>query len=283
MHPFNLTLYAAPIRTVLAGRLPAPASKERLHNTMTTLTTAKLIGANLTASEASEQLKVAAKAATEGKAQVDTGRAKGAAALAVLTAGFSSPEVMLDDWSFDIVGNDGQVKYHVETMGWSDHGTEGQDWRAEPKKAQTAFKSAYVMKFLGVADCTPAIWTMTSKAIAMARAITAEGMVATIEGGQLKLAGGNTERATAMAAAKSLAAVTKAAEGKKGTEQKGQGAGAVAPSATVAPPPFETSRFAVALAKLVATGKGDACNATLENFRAIAKLVASNPEAFAEV
>ena len=251
---------------------------------MTTLTTAKLIGANLTASEASEQLKVAAKAATEGKQQVDTGRAKGAAALAVLTAGFSSPEVMTQDWQFDIVGNDGQVKYSVETTGWSDHGTEGQDWRSEPKKAQTAFKSAYVLRFLGVADCTPAIWTMTTKAIAMARAITAEGMTATIENGQLKLSGGNTERATAMAAAKSLAAVAKAAEGKKGTEQQGQGArAAAAPEEGKVPTPFKVSQFAVALAKLVATGKADACNSTLENFRAVAKLVASNPDAFAEV
>jgi hypothetical protein len=248
---------------------------------MTTLTTAKLIGANLTASEASEQLTVAAKAATEGKAQVDTGRAKGAAALAVLTAGFSSNEVMMQDWQFDIVGNDGQVKYSVETMGWSDHGTEGQDWRSEPKKAQTAFKSAYVLRFLGVADCTPAIWTMTTKAIAMAKAITAEGMTATIEGGQLKLSGGNTERATAMAAAKSLAAVAKAAEGKKGTEQKGQGARAAAADEPKVPTPFEVSRFAVALAKLIAKGE-DTCNSTLENFRAVAKLVASNPEAFAE-
>lgn len=261
-----------------------PAYLERLHIIMTnTLTTAKLIGANLTASEASEQLKVAAKAATEGKAQVDTGRAKGAAALAVLTAGFSSPEVMTQDWQFDIVGNDGQVKYNVETTGWSDHGTEGQDWRSEPKKAQTAFKSAYVLRFLGVADCTPAIWTMTTKAIAMAKAITAEGMTATIENGQLKLSGGSTERATAMAAAKSLAAVAKAAEGKKGTEQKGQGArAAAAPDEGKVATPFEISRFAVALAKLVATGKADACNATLENFRAVAKLVASNPDAFAE-
>jgi ribose/xylose/arabinose/galactoside ABC-type transport system permease subunit len=125
---------------------------------------------------------------------------------------------------------------------------------------------------------------MTTKAIAMAKAITAEGMTATIEGGQLKLSGGNTERATAMAAAKSLAAVAKAAEGKKGTEQKGQGAraAAAAPEEGKVATPFEVSRFAVALAKLVATGKADACNATLENFRAVAKLVASNPEAFAE-
>lgn len=250
-----------------------------------TLTTAKLIGANLTASEASEQLKVAAKAATEGKQQVDTGRAKGAAALAVLTAGFSSPEVMTQDWQFDIVGNDGQVKYHVETMGWSDHGTEGQDWRSEPKKALSAFKSAYVLRFLGVADCTPAIWTMTTKALAMAKAITAEGMTATIENGQLKLTGGNTERATAMAAAKSLAAVTKAAEGKKGTEQKGQGARAAAPAEEAKKLcPFELSRAAVALVKIIASGKiEDVGNPTLENIRAIAKLVASNPDAFAEV
>jgi hypothetical protein len=252
-----------------------------------TLTTAKLIGANLTASEASEQLKVAAKAATEGKAQVDTGRAKGAAALAVLTAGFSSNEVMMQDWQFDIVGNDGQVKYNVETTGWSDHGTEGQDWRSEPKKAQTAFKSAYVLRFLGVADCTPAIWTMTTKAIAMAKAITVEGMTATIENGQLKLSGGNTERATAMAAAKSLAAVAKAAEGKKGTEQKGQGARAAAATSEAADDaatldPFKLSRAAVALVKLLAKGEADVGNPTLENFRAIAKLVASNPDAFAE-
>lgn len=264
--------------------ISAPAFLGRLHTIMTTLTTAKLIGANLTASEASEQLKVAAKAATEGKAQVDTGRAKGAAALAVLTAGFSSTEVMTQDWQFDIVGNDGQVRYNVETTGWSDHGTEGQDWRSEPKKAQSAFKSGYVLRFLGVADCTPAIWTMTTKAIAMARAITAEGMTATIENGQLKLSGGNTERATAMAAAKSLAAVAKAAEGKKGTEQKGQGARAAAAAADEpkVPTPFEISRFAVALVKRIAKGD-DTCNATLENFRAVAKLVASNPDAFAEV
>jgi hypothetical protein len=185
----------------------------------------------------------------------------------------------LRDWSFDIVGNDGQVKYNVDCTGWSEFGTEGQDWRSEPKKAQSAYKAAFVSQFLGLADCTPAIWTMTTKALVMAKAITTENMSATIENGKLKLTGGNTERATAMAAAKSLAAVTKAAEGKKGTEQKGQGA--AAPSATVATP-FEVSRFAVALAKLVATGKADACNSTLENFRAVAKLVASNPEAFAE-
>ena len=261
-----------------------PVFLGRLHIIMTnTLTTAKLIGANLTATEAGEQLKVAAKAATEGKAQVDTGRAKGAAALAVLTAGFSCGDVMLDDWSFDIMGNDGQVKYHVDCTGWLEHGTEGQEWRAEPKKAQSAYKAAFVSHFLGVTDCTPAIWTMTSKALTMAKAITAENMIATIENGQLKLSGGNTERATAMGAAKSLAAVAKAAEGKKGTEQQGQGArAAAAPDEGKVATPFEVSRFAVALAKLVATGKADACNATLENFRAVAKLVASNPDAFAE-
>ena len=280
----SLTLYVSKPSVVLAGRLFAPALKERLHILMTnTLTTVKLMGANLTASEASEQLKVAAKAATEGKQQVDTGRAKGAAALAVLTAGFSSPEVMTQDWQFDIVGNDGQVKYHVDTMGWSDHGTEGQDWRSEPKKALSAFKSGYVMRFLGVADCTPAIWTMTTKALVMAKAITAEGMTATIENGQLKLTGGNTERATAMAAAKSLAAVTKAAEGKKGTEQKGQGAAKPADDVKSLCP-FELSRAAVALVKIIASGKiEDVGNPTLENLRAVAKLVASNPEAFAEV
>jgi hypothetical protein len=248
---------------------------------MNTITTAnKLLAANLTATEAGALLNVAAKAASEGKQQVDTGRAKGAAALAVLTAGFSCDDVMLRDWSFDIVGNDGQVKYNVDCTGWSEFGSEGQEWRSEPKKAQSAYKAAFVSQFLGLADCTPAIWTMTTKALVMAKAITTEGMNATIEEGKLKLSGGNTERAIAMAAAKSLAAVTKAAEGKKGTEQKGQGT--AAPSVTTAPPPFETSRFAVALVKLIAAGGTDVGNPTLENFRAIAKLVASNPDAFAE-
>jgi hypothetical protein len=260
----------------------SPASKDRIPNTMNTITTAnKLLAANLTATEAGALLNVAAKAASEGKQQVDTGRAKGAAALAVLTAGFSCDDVMLRDWSFDIVGNDGQVKYNVDCTGWSEFGSEGQDWRSEPKKAQSAYKAAFVSQFLGLADCTPAIWTMTTKALVMAKAITTENMNATIENGKLKLTGGNTERAIAMAAAKSLAAVTKAAEGKKGTEQKGQGT--AAPSATTAPPPFETSRFAVALVKLIAAGGTDVGNPTLENFRAIAKLVTSNPEAFAEV
>ena len=250
---------------------------------MNTITTAnKLLAANLTATEAGALLGVAARAASEGKQQVDTGRAKGAAALAVLTAGFSCDDVMLKDWSFDIVGNDGQVKYNVDCTGWSEFGSEGQEWRSEPKKAQSAYKAAFVSQFLGLADCTPAIWTMTTKALVMAKAITTENMSATIENGKLKLTGGNTERAIAMAAAKSLAAVAKAAEGKKGTEQQGQGARAAAPDEGKVATPFEVSRFAVALAKLVASGKADACNATLENFRAVAKLVASNPEAFAE-
>ena len=46
--------------------------------------------------------------------------------------------------------------------------------------------------------------------------------------------------------------------------------------------PFKLSRAAVALVKLLAKGEADVGNPTLENFRAIAKLVTSNPEAFAE-
>ena len=263
-----------------------PALKDRIPNTMNTITTAnKLLAANLTATEAGALLNVAAKAASEGKQQVDTGRAKGAAALAVLTAGFSCDDVMLKDWSFDILGNDGQVKYNVDCTGWSEFGSEGQDWRSEPKKAQSAYKAAFVSQFLGLADCTPAIWTMTTKALVMAKAITTENMNATIENGKLKLTGGNTERAIAMAAAKSLAAVTKAAEGKKGTEQQGQGARAAKPADDVKSLcPFELSRAAVALVKIIASGKiEDVGNPTLENLRAVAKLVASNPEAFAEV
>jgi len=109
-------------------------------------------------------------------------------------------------------------------------------------------------------------------------------MEVTIENGKLKLTGGTTDRAAKMAAAKSLSACQKAAEGKAGTEQAGQGAGAAAaaaPEAKVATPE-EITRAAVAIVKIIAKGEADACNATLSNLRAIAKLVAANPDAFAE-
>ena len=249
------------------------------------ITPAKLVGASLNTDEAGMLLATAARAALEGKSQVDAGKAKGAAALAVMTAGFCADEIMWRKWTFDMVGNDGQVKHHVQCIGWAEFGSEGEEWRVEPKKAQSAYKVAFVSQFLGLPDCPPAVWTMASKAISMAKAIAVEGMEVTIEDGKLKLSGGTTDRAAKMAAAKSLHACQKVAEGKAGTEQAGQGAGATkaaAPEAKVATPE-EITRAAVAIVKIIAKGEADACNATLSNLRAIAKLVASNPAAFAEV
>ena len=66
--------------------------------------------AALTSQEAAASLAIAAQAAVEGKAQIDKGKAKGAAALAVMVAGFSDDDAAAREWTFDLKGNDGQVK-----------------------------------------------------------------------------------------------------------------------------------------------------------------------------
>ena len=141
-------------------------------------------------------------------------------------------------------------------------GTAG-EWRAEPKKAQTAYKVAFQAEWFGLANPIAAVWTMASKAIPMALAIRQEGMTARIEAGDLKLEGGNTDRAKAMREAKSLTDLAKVAKGETGTgrdtPQNGKGE---AEAEGEARPATRDEILRAALAALVAVnaGDGDALN-----------------------
>jgi len=255
---------------------------------MTKITAANIGKASFTATEAGTYLPLAAKAAIDGKAKIDEGKAKGAAALAIMVAGFASDEAAARPWTFDVKASDGAVHYHVECTGFEEHGgTEGA-WRYNgegkvSKDAQGAYKRGFQAAFFNLPEGNAAVWTMTGKAIHLARAIREEGMTATIEAGELKLEGGAGTRADAMRGAKSLAALKKAADGEAGTNREGHGnakggEGDEARAAT----PSEICAAAALLAKRVAKGDEAICNAALSSLRAIAALVAANPEAFSE-
>lgn len=250
---------------------------------MEKITANNIATASLSAMEAAAFLPIAAQAAIKGKAAIDVAKGKQAAALAVMVAGFSSDESAARPWTFDIVGNDGQVKYHVETTGTEDFGGTAGDWRAEPKKAQSAYKAALQHTYFNIATPVPAVWTMASKAIPMAQAIRAEGMTARIVDGTLVLEGGSGERADKMraAAAKSLSALGTATKEGTGTNRaapqnsKGEGDARLAT-------PSEVLALATRLIEGAAKGEEALCGSALSYARRIAALVAANPEAFAE-
>lgn len=179
---------------------------------------------SFTASEAAGNLHVAARAAIDGKAQIEAGKNKGAAALAVMIAGFSDDAAALLSWAFDIMGGDNTVHHHVDCTGFHEFGNTDLAWCRNgegkvSKTAQTAYKTGFQKAFFALPTGVPAVWTMVSKAIPVARAIRAEGMIAKIEKGALVLEGGDTERAKAMREAKTLAALAKACEGATGTNR----------------------------------------------------------------
>jgi hypothetical protein len=250
-----------------------------------TLTANTIAKASLTAIEAASFLPLAAQAAIKGKAEIDSAKAKGAAALAVMTAGFASDEVAERPWAFDINGKDG-VHDHVRCTGLNEFGNDDLAWKrnsegAISKVAQSAFKTALQNTFFNLPESNAAVWTMASKAIPMARAIREEGMVATIEGGELKLTGGTSERAKAMAEAKSLSALAKVAKGETGSNRatpSNEGAKDDGRLAT----PAEIMALAARLVEGAAKGEEALSNSALSFARKIAALVASNPEAFAE-
>lgn len=220
--------------------------------------------ASITSLEAAQSLAVAAQAAVEGKAQIDKGKAKGASALAVMVAGFSDDEAAMRAWAFDIKGNDGQVKYHVACTGTGEFGGTTGEWRAEPKKAQTAYKGAFMAYWFNLANPIAAVWTMASKAIPMALAIRQEGMLARIENGALVLEGGDTERAKAMREAKSMNDLAKAAKGETGTgrdtPQNGKGEADKDEGAARPATREEILRAAFAALNEVSCGDGPALN-----------------------
>ena len=253
------------------------------------ITANNIARASLSASEAAAFLPIAAATAIKGKAQIDEGKAKGAAALAVMTAGFASDDIAARDWSFDVTVN-GDVHHHVECTGIAEFGgTEGA-WRyngeGKPSRdAQSAYKAGFLSAFFGVTEKNDALWTMANKAVAMATAIRAEGMMALINNGALVLEGGASEKATAMRAAaeKSLSALSKVAKDETGTNRaapsnaKGEGT-SEARLAT----PAEVLALAARLVEGAAKGDEALSGTALSFARKIAAIVAANPDAFAD-
>jgi len=230
-------------------------------------------------------LQEAATAVVTGKALAMQGKAKGATALAVMVAAFASDDVAAHKWTFDLKSGD-DVHVHVRCKGTDEFGNDDLAWKrngqgAVSKVAQTAYKTALQLEFFN-REPNASIWTTASNAIAIARAIREEGMTALVDDGELKLAGGTTDKAKAMREAKSLAALGKVAKGEAGTN-RAKPNNETGESEVRELTPFEITRMTVAIAKLIATGKADACNATMGNLREIARLVASNPDAFTEL
>jgi hypothetical protein len=230
---------------------------------------------SFTASEAAGNLHVAARAAIDGKAQIDAGKNKGAAALAVMIAGFSDDAAAMLPWAFDIMGSDNTVHTHVACTGLQEYGNDDLSWKRNgegkvSKSAQTAYKTALQKTFFRLPTGVAAVWTMASKAAPIARAIRAEGMTASIEAGALKLEGGDTDRAKAMREAKTLAALAKACEGASGSNREApqNGDGEAAPALTLS----EVLKAACALLRPVAAGN-DALSPKVEgDLRALVAL-----------
>jgi hypothetical protein len=253
---------------------------------MQKITANNITRASLSGEEAAMFLPLAAQAAIKGKADIEVAKGKQASSLAITVAGFASDETATRAWTFDVIGNDGQVKYHVESVGTDDFGGTTGEWRAEPKKAQTAYKGALQSAFFNLPESNPAVWTMVSKAIPLARAIRAEGMTAHIVDGKLVLEGGTSDKAAAMreAASKHMAALIKAANGEAGTNRTapnnakgGEGEG----EARLATP-SEVMALAARLVEGAAKGEEALTGTALSFARRIAALVAANPDAFAE-
>lgn len=264
----------------------APAQKK---DCTMKITANNIAAATLSDNEAGTFLPLAAQAAIRGKAEIDSAKAKGAAALAVMIAGFSSDSVAMLPWSFDIKAGE-DVHEHVETVGAYAFGNTDLAWcrnaeGAVSKVAQSAYKNALCAQFFGLTASVPAVWTMASKAIPVALAIRDEGMTAKIVDGALVLEGGTSERAEAMKGAKSLSALAKVAKGETGTNREGHGnakGGEGSDSEARVATPAEVLAIAARLVEGAAKGEEALTGTALSFARRIAALVAANPEAFAE-
>lgn len=256
------------------------------------ITANNIARASLSATEAASLLALTAAATINGKAEIDTAKGKQASALAVATAGFTADEAALRAWSFDINGKGDEVHTHVECTGFDEHGNTDLAWirngqGAVSKVAQSAYKAGFQSTFFGLDKPNPAVWTMAGRAVAMARAIRAEGMTAKIVDGKLVLEGGAGERAEALRAAadKSIAALTKVANGETGTNREGHGnakGGEGGEGEARIATPSEVLALAARLVEGAAKGEEALAPSALSFARRIAALVAANPEAFAE-
>jgi hypothetical protein len=266
----------------------SPASKEKVYDMTKALTVSKASKASTikVTNEWTAALQDAATAVVTGKALTMQGKAKGASAAAVMVAAFASDDVATHPWAFDILGKGDDAHTYVRCTGTNELGNDDLAWKrngqgAISRYAETAYKTGLQLEFFNRAP-NASIWTAATNAIGIARVIRQEGMTALVEDGELKLTGGTTEKAEAMRDAKSLAALAKVAKDATGTNRakpsNDKGEGEVKELTA-----FEVSRMAVAIVKMIAAGKTDEQNPTLENFRAIARLVASNPKAFEEI
>lgn len=247
--------------------------------------------ASLTSEEAAASLATAAQAAIESKGQIEAGKAKGASAEAVMVAGFSDDSIASMVWSFDVTAGKGDVHEYVETIGYTEHGTETAEWVLNgqgqvSRVAQGAYKRGFHLAFFSLPDAVPAVWTMANRAVALANAIRNEGMTARIEGGALKLEGGNGDRAKAMREAVSLSALRTAAKGATGSNReapqnnKSKGAGEAGPRAVTRE---EVLRAALAALSEVDAGDGAGLNnAEFALLKGLAKVAASIAKAEAE-
>jgi hypothetical protein len=253
-----------------------------------TLTANTIAKASLTANEAASFLPLAAQAAIKGKADIDSAKAKGAAALAVMVAGFASDDIAMFPWTFTIAGKDSTDAHtHVACTGFAEFGNDNLEWKRNSegkvsREAQSTYKTVLQNIFFSLPESNPAVWTMASKAIPMARAIRDEGMTATIESGALKLSGGTSERAKAMTEAKNLSALAKVANGQAGTERAAPSHNGGTDETRQLATPTEILAAAAGLVKDVTTGKEAVSNAALSYARKIAELVAANPSLFSD-
>ena len=219
--------------------------------------------------------------AGEGVARANKDRAT---ALDMLVAGLT-PGMMDSLIGFDICDRAGNV---VESTGATllayAKGFRREDG-SDNRTMQGAFRAAVLPALFGVpgdqSAGAKAAWALvTTKALPAAMALAGQRITAKLDNdGKLVLEGGAGEEADRLkaAAAKSTSALAKAAAGKAGTDredpQNDKGREAT---------PAEITRATVALVKLIAKGDATACSATLSNLREVARLITSNPDAFAE-
>ena len=248
----------------------------------------------VSATDAAAALHLAGRAKSESAASIDKAKIKADAAEALLIVGASDAERYRRTIEFGITGKDeADVHDHCQ-LSLAEFTTRDQlpfmrnGAGAVSKIAQGKAKAAINEAVFGKG--TPATWTMLNRAMPLVDAIVSESMTAELQEGALVLTGGTSERAEKMRNAKSLSALRKAvgvtASGKpKGDASRGTGEGESEGEANPAPKPANPSditRDALKIAKAIAAGKETACSATMENLLAIAKAIASAPDAFAD-
>lgn len=235
-----------------------------------------------------EALHYAGKLASSAGEAVKAANEKRASALDASLAGLTAPGVMTMQFEFDVCDKAGNVTEHCRSS-LRDYlaGFKNAD-ASDNRSKQSAFRATVLPLFMGVpgdqSTGAKAAWALlTGKALPTAAALLDEGMHVAIDpDGAVKVEGGAGETADKLrnAALKSTSALVKAAKGETGTNRaapQNDKAGDVREAT-----PLELTRAVVALVKLVASGEGDLCNASLSNLREIARLVAGNPDAFTD-